>query len=84
MVGERQTPTTGGNFKIQNSIECGEGSNTKIEIMDVLGNAVIKNEYEGFVQNGKINISILANGVYIIRYSCGNNEIYRQPFIVNK
>lgn len=72
------------NFKIQNSNGCTEEANTKIEILDVLGNVVIKKEYEGFIQTGRINISILANGTYIIKYSCGNNEIYREKFVVNK
>ena len=48
------------------------------------GNSVIKKQYDGFMQSGKLNISILANGAYIIKYSCGNNEIYRQSFVVNK
>lgn len=72
------------NFKIQNSNGCAEGANTKIEILDILGNIVIKREYEGFIQTGRINISILANGAYIIKYSCGNNEIYHEKFVVNK
>jgi hypothetical protein len=49
-----------------------------------LGNLVIKKEFDGFMQNGKIIISILANGAYIIKYSCGTNEIYRESFVVNK
>lgn len=72
------------NFKVKNSNSCKEGSNTKIEILDLLGNSVIKKEYNGFMQVGKINISILANGAYLIKYSCGKNEIYRQTFVVNK
>ena len=72
------------NFKVKNSDHCTEGTNTKIEILDVLGNIVIKKEYDGFVQNGSLIISILANGAYIIKYSCGSNEIYRESFVVNK
>ena len=67
-----------------NSSHCTEDINTKIEILDVLGNVVIKKEYEGFMLAGKINISILANGAYVFKYSCGDNEIYRQSFVVNK
>lgn len=72
------------NFKVRNSIHCSDVTNTKIEILDVLGNVVIKKEFEGFMQNGKLNITILANGAYIIKYSCGSNEIYRESFVVNK
>jgi hypothetical protein len=72
------------NFKVQNSTHCSDGSNTRIEILDVLGSVVIRKEFEGFMQNGKLNISILAKGLYLFKYSCGNNEIYRQSFVVNK
>jgi hypothetical protein len=72
------------NFKVKNSDHCMEGANTKIEILDFLGNMVIKKEYDGYIQTGKLNISILANGAYIIKYSCGNNEIYRESFVVHK
>lgn len=71
-------------FKINNSSNCVEGVNTKLEILDVLGNTVIKRELDGFISFGELNISILANGVYIIRYSCGTNEIYHQSFVINK
>jgi len=43
-----------------------------------------KKEFVGFIQNGKLNISILANGAYIINYSCKNTEIYHASFIINK
>ena len=70
------------NFKVSGLNDC--ANNTKIEIRDILGNMVLSKEYDGFVSQGKINITILANGAYIIKYSCGNNEISRQSFVVNK
>lgn len=72
------------NFKVQNSTGCLEGSDTKIEILDILGNSVLKKEYNGFVATGHLNISFLANGVYIIKFACVNNQIYRESFIINK
>lgn len=72
------------NFVVKNSKGCIEGANSKIEILDILGNSVIKKEYNGFMLSGKINISILANGAYVFKYSCGINEFYRESFVVNK
>ncbi len=72
------------NFKVKSSNHCTDNTHSKIEVLDVLGNIVLKKEYDGFVSQGKINITILANGAYIIKYSCGNNEISRQSFVVNK
>jgi hypothetical protein len=72
------------NFKMQNTIGCKNGVNTKIEIYDLLGNMVLKKEYLGSVPFGKIDISILANGVFLFKYSCSSNEIYRKSFVVNK
>jgi hypothetical protein len=72
------------NFKANGLNHYTNYSNTKIEILDVLGNIVIKKEYDGLVLNGKINITILANGAYFIKYSCGTNEIYRESFVVHK
>jgi hypothetical protein len=72
------------NFKIQQTSNCSCSTNTNIEIVDIFGKSVLKKEYNGFLQSGKINISILANGAYIIKYSCGNSEIYRLSFVVNK
>lgn len=80
MVGERQTPTTGE----KSSDHCTDNTHSRIEVLDLLGNIVLKKEYDGLVLSGKINITILANGAYFIKYSCGNNEIYHESFIVNK
>jgi Secretion system C-terminal sorting domain len=56
----------------------------RARILDIHSKLVLSKEYDGFVQNGKLNISILANGTYIIKYSCGNNEMYREKFVINK
>ena len=72
------------NFKIQNAVACKNGEDTKIEILDILGNIVLKKEYKGSVPTGKIDISILPNGVFLLKYSCSTSEIYRKSFVVNK
>ena len=72
------------NFKLQDALACKNGENTNLEILDILGNIVLKKEYQGTVSAGKVDISILANGIFLLKYSCSNNEIYRKSFVVNK
>jgi hypothetical protein len=72
------------NFKLLYSSTCINGSNSIIEILDVLGNRVWYKEYNGYIQFGKINTQFLANGSYLIKYSCSNEQKYQQIFVINK
>ena len=72
------------NFAIKNTADCGENVQMSIEIRDILGNLVYVKLYTEFVATGKINIDILANGAYIISYSCGNTASSHHSFIIHK
>ena len=71
------------NFKVLFNSKCPKGSISTVEITDVLGNIVLKKEYQEVLQIGKINILVLSKGMYIFKYSCGTTEIYRKSFVIN-
>jgi hypothetical protein len=72
------------NFKVQNNTYCTENTNFEIVILDVLGKRIYYKEFNKFVESGKINVALFANGVYLIKYACGGKELYKQSFILNR
>ncbi len=72
------------NFAVKNTADCGENVQMSIEIRDILGNLVLKKVYTEFQTTDNINIAMLANGAYIISYSCGDAVSSHHSFIIHK